>query len=163
MKLDDIPAPFQATRSPGEWVGETPYGLVIVRRASGRRRDTARCYQGAGGEPTDYPCGSLSQAFAVGVRWLNSQEPAEARRTLLSWIPLSECLPDDQTFVLMTGPSGYSTTPNFVVLACRDMQYRPPIDGRIRWLDPTHTPLLDKGWEPTHWARIALPPHVSAR
>ena len=81
----------------------------------------------------------------------------------LVWIPLADRLPPDEQFVLLAGDSGYTTTPNFVVLGRRYMSYRPTLaDGKVRWLDPTETPLADNGWEPTHWAECPLLPGAKA-
>jgi hypothetical protein len=84
--------------------------------------------------------------------------PAEAAGNRLVWVPLDRELPPDEQFVLLRGPSGYSTTPEFVTLGRRDDTGRPPIDGKTRWLDPTNTSLSDNAWEPTHWAWVDLTP-----
>ncbi len=72
----------------------------------------------------------------------------------IKWIPLDQKLPADQRMVLLTGPSGMTSTSHFVVVGQRHMAYRPPIRGKIRWLGVTNTDLSDSGFEPTHWAPL---------
>ena len=77
----------------------------------------------------------------------------------MNWTALKDELPPDELFVLLTGPSGTTNTPNFMCLGRRYTAYRPPINGRVRWLDTGNTDFSDRGWEPTHWGKCPeLPP-----
>lgn len=76
----------------------------------------------------------------------------------ITWTAVSESLPPDRRFVMVTGDSGYTTTRNFLTLARLDKEFRPPINGRLRWLGINNDDLSDCGWRPTHWAEpINLP------
>lgn len=79
---------------------------------------------------------------------------AEAGNPKLNWIAIADRLPPERQLVLVKGPSGYVTHTEFQISAYYDNSYRPPINGRTRWLDPTGTDLSDHGWEPTHWREL---------
>lgn len=76
----------------------------------------------------------------------------------ITWYDVKDQLPHDQEFVMVTGPSGYTTTPRYLTLARLYNDYRPPIKGRLRWLTVSNDDVTDYHPEPTHWARIVLPP-----
>jgi hypothetical protein len=78
--------------------------------------------------------------------------------TRIDWISLSDRLPPDEQFVLLTGDSGYTSTPSFVTVGRRYEAFRPARGGPIRWLQIGDTPLSDYGWEPTHWAPLTNRP-----
>ena len=82
--------------------------------------------------------------------------------TSIDWIPLTGALPPDAQFVLLTGDSGYTSTPNFITVGRRYESFRPSRGGPIRWLEIGDSPLSDRGWEPTHWATLPsdLPPYA---
>ena len=82
---------------------------------------------------------------------------------VIQWIPLDRRLPADQHYVLLTGPSGMTSTSHFVVVGQRSMAYRPPINGKIRWLGVTNTDLSDYGFEPTHWAPLPNLPDLAKK
>jgi hypothetical protein len=86
------------------------------------------------------------------------------RQPVISWISLRDRLPPDRTFVLLTGPSGYISTPSFVVVGRRDEAFRPRRphvnEGGPRWLDEGGDALLDRGLAPTHWAPLPNFPTV---
>jgi len=67
------------------------------------------------------------------------------------WNKVTSVMPPDRQFVLLRGDSGMTTTPEFFTLGRTDMEYRPPINGEIRWLDVCNDSLSDSGWAPTHW------------
>lgn len=74
------------------------------------------------------------------------------------WFNCDITMPDERKLVLLTGPSGYVTHPKFLTLGYYDNEYRPPINGRTRWLNVQNDDLSDQGWVPTHWAKaINLP------
>ena len=75
----------------------------------------------------------------------------------IAWIPITD-LPPDQTFVLLTGDAGLTSITHFLTIGKRDMAYRPPVDGKIRWLGIGNEPLTDHGWVPTHWAPLPIFP-----
>ncbi len=75
------------------------------------------------------------------------------------WNPIFKLKPPEFKLVMVCGDSGYSLHMQFIALAYYNNDYRPPLDGRIRWLDVTGTALSDYGWVPSHWAwPIGLPP-----
>lgn len=82
---------------------------------------------------------------------------------VIQWIPLDQRLPADQHYVLLTGPSGMTSTSHFAVIGQRSMAYRPPIHGKIRWLGVTNTDLSDHGFEPTHWAPLPNLPDLTQK
>lgn len=82
---------------------------------------------------------------------------------IIEWIPLDQQLPLDQRMVLLTGPSGMTSTSHFVVVGQRSMAYRPPIRGKIRWLSVINTDLSDCGFEPTHWAPLPNLPDLAKK
>jgi hypothetical protein len=76
----------------------------------------------------------------------------------INWINVDYQLPPERELVLLTGSSGYVTHKKFITAGYYDNEYRPPIDGAIRYLDVQDDALLDRGWRPTHWAKmIQLP------
>lgn len=55
------------------------------------------------------------------------------------------------TFVLVTGPSGYIAGPYFICLA----KARIVRDGRkFVWIGVAGDDLADNGWKPTYWAYV---------
>tara|TARA_Y100000389_G_scaffold201608_2_gene244758 strand:+ start:2291 stop:2563 length:273 start_codon:yes stop_codon:yes gene_type:complete len=88
---------------------------------------------------------------------------------ILNWRSMKDELPPDEEFVLLRGDSGYYSTPEFFVLGRRCMKCRPPINGKIRWLQIGNSDLTDFGWEPTHWlpmsefATMTLTPRARSR
>jgi hypothetical protein len=78
--------------------------------------------------------------------------------TRIDWISLSDRLPPDEQFVLLTGDSGYTSTPSFVMIGRRYEAFRPRHGGSIRWMTIGDSPISDYGWEPTHWAPLANRP-----
>lgn len=69
---------------------------------------------------------------------------------MMMWQPI-ETAPMDQ-FLLLCGPSGYTTTPMVVTTGrmCRDYHTG-------RWIDHANDDLTDWGFRPTHWAPFDLP------
>lgn len=76
----------------------------------------------------------------------------------VKWFACDSHLPNENEIVMLTGDSGYSRRPKFLTLGYYDNDYRPPIDGQIRWLDVQNEPLSSQGWAPTHWAKAILLP-----
>ena len=66
------------------------------------------------------------------------------------WQPI-ETAPKDQ-FLLLCGPSGYTTTPMVVTTGCMCSDYHAG-----RWIDHANDDLTDWGFTPTHWAPLILP------
>ena len=66
------------------------------------------------------------------------------------WQPI-ETAPKDQ-FLLLCGPSGYTTTPMVVTTGRMCSDYHAG-----RWIDHASDGLADWGFEPTHWAPLILP------
>lgn len=66
------------------------------------------------------------------------------------WQPI-ETAPKDQ-FLLLCGPSGYTTTPMVVTTGRMCSDYHAG-----RWIDHANDDLTDWGFRPTHWAPLVLP------
>ena len=66
------------------------------------------------------------------------------------WQPI-ETAPKDQ-FLLLCGPSGYTTTPMVVTTGRMCSDYHAG-----RWIDHANDDLTDWGFKPTHWAHLTLP------
>ena len=66
------------------------------------------------------------------------------------WQPI-ETAPKDQ-FLLLCGPSGYTTTPMVVTTGRMCSDYHTG-----RWVDHASDDLTDWGFKPTHWAPLTLP------
>ena len=66
------------------------------------------------------------------------------------WQPI-ETAPRDQ-FLLLCGPSGYTTTPMVVTTGRMCSDYHAG-----RWIDHANDDLTDWGFEPSHWAPLDLP------
>ena len=66
------------------------------------------------------------------------------------WRPI-ETAPRDQ-FLLLCGPSGYTTTPTVVTTGRMCSDYHAG-----RWIDHANDDLTDWGFKPTHWAPLILP------
>ena len=60
------------------------------------------------------------------------------------WQPI-ETAPKDR-FLLLCGPSGYTTTPRVFATGCMYSDYHVG-----RWVDHANDDLSDWGFEPTHW------------
>ena len=71
------------------------------------------------------------------------------------WQPI-ETAPRDQ-FLLLCGPSGYTTTPMVVTTGRMCSDYHAG-----RWIDHANDDLTDWGFKPTHWAPLILPGAKSA-
>ncbi len=66
------------------------------------------------------------------------------------WQPI-ETAPIEQ-FLLLCGPSGYTTTPMVVTTGRMCSDYHAG-----RWIDHANDDLTDWGFIPTHWAPLVLP------
>ena len=66
------------------------------------------------------------------------------------WQPI-ETAPMDQ-FLLLCGPSGYTTPPMVVTTGRMCSDYHAG-----RWIDHANDDLIDWGFEPTHWAPLIFP------
>lgn len=73
---------------------------------------------------------------------------------MIDWKKCTASPPPEGLLLLTCGDSGYTPRDQFLALAYHDSEYRPPIDGRIRWLGVTGDALADHGWHPSHWAFI---------
>ena len=62
-----------------------------------------------------------------------------------------EYAPRDGTWIILFGPSGYTTTP----LRCEVCKYDMSRDARQRWVNHSNDSFLDGGDAPTHW--LSLP------
>lgn len=69
----------------------------------------------------------------------------------MEWKPI-ETAPKDGTFIILAGPSGYSSTPLRVEVARYYPEYRP----RNPWQTHSNDAFTDGGDAPTHW--MPLPP-----
>lgn len=76
----------------------------------------------------------------------------ERAQSMAKWRPM-RAAPDNK-LILLRGPSGYGQHKTFYIAAYCDPEYRPPVDGRRRWLDPTNTDIHDYGWEPDSWMEL---------
>ena len=63
-----------------------------------------------------------------------------------------ETAPKDR-FVLLCGPSGYTTTPLVFTTGIMRSNYRAG-----SWIDHANDDLVDWGFEPTHWMPLPAPP-----
>lgn len=68
-----------------------------------------------------------------------------------NWMPV-ETAPKDK-FVLLCGPSGYTTTPLVFTTGIMCSNYHAG-----RWIDHANDDLVDWGFEPTHWMPLPAPP-----
>lgn len=64
----------------------------------------------------------------------------------MNWQPI-ETAPKDGTYILLAGPSGYTTTPLRVEVCCYDAEYRP----RQPWVNHANDSFMDGGAAPTLW------------
>lgn len=67
----------------------------------------------------------------------------------IKWQPLSTA-PKDGRFILLAGPSGYTTTPLRVEVCRWCPEYRP----LNPWQNHANDAFSDGGAEPTHWAPL---------
>lgn len=88
----------------------------------------------------EYHCGLLTTA---------EQRVAEA------WQPI-ETAPKD-TFVLLAGPSGYTTIETVFATGRMCSDYH-----KGRWIDHANDDLMDWGFKPTHWMPLPNPPATGA-
>ena len=65
--------------------------------------------------------------------------------TTIDWQPIATAPKD--IFVLLLGPSGYTTIEHVVTTGILHSDYKVG-----RWLDHANDDLSDWGFEPTHWA-----------
>lgn len=72
------------------------------------------------------------------------------------WQPI-ETAPKDR-FLLLCGPSGYTTTPRVFVTGCMYSDYHVG-----RWVDHANDDLSDWGFEPTHWMPLPEAPDAQAQ
>lgn len=89
------------------------------------------------------------------IEWLTDALAAMNRRDRgTAWRPIVTAprsgFGNPRRFVLTRGPSGYTTTDKFVVLAYHDAEYRPHDPWRM--LD--NSALSDFGWVPEEWAEV---------
>ena len=111
----------------------------------------------AHGLPVGTPS-QLADAFRFGVAWADKAR-AEPRPDADGWIPWAggkwqtiETAPKDK-FVLLCGPSGYTTTPLVFTTGIMCSNYHAG-----RWIDHANDDLVDWGFEPTHWMPLPTPP-----
>ena len=111
----------------------------------------------------DPTCGACMEIGYTGVTLAG--HTCKGAPNMIAWKALPSStepgeLPPDAEFVLLTGPSGVTTTPAFVVVGRRHEEFRPRLDdGRIRWLTIGNDALSDsESWAPTHWATLPLFP-----
>lgn len=71
----------------------------------------------------------------------------------MNWIPV-DILPPDRILVLVTGRSGVSTYPRFVITAYYSAQME-------RWYDVTNTPLRSNGFVVDYWAVLPELPNTN--
>lgn len=65
---------------------------------------------------------------------------------------LIKTAPKDK-FVLLCGPSGYTTTPLVFTTGIMRSNYHAG-----KWIDHANDDLMDWGFEPTHWMPLPAPP-----
>lgn len=68
------------------------------------------------------------------------------------WFKVAEVAPPQKKLLMVTGSSGYRTHQQFLQLAYVDENYRPAVNGKLRWQAVTNDALSDAGFYPTHWA-----------
>lgn len=68
------------------------------------------------------------------------------------WKPI-ETAPRDGSFILLAGPSGYTTTPLRVEVCRWDTEYRP----HQPWVNHANDSFLDGGAAPTCWMELPEP------
>ena len=69
------------------------------------------------------------------------------------WQPIST-VPKDGRYILLAGPSGYSTTP-LRVEVCR---WYPEYHPLSPWINHSNDDFTDGGSQPTHWMPLPEPP-----
>ena len=74
----------------------------------------------------------------------------------MMWQPI-ETAPKDR-FLLLCGPSGYTTTPRVFGTGCMYSDYHVG-----RWVDHANDDLSDWGFEPTHWMPLPEAPDAQAQ
>ena len=90
----------------------------------------------------DWHCsGQLMANFASDM-----EGQRNALREAIKLQPIATA-PRDGTYVLLFGPSGYTTTPLRCEVCRYDAEYRP----RQPWVNHSNDSFLDGGEAPTHW------------
>lgn len=77
--------------------------------------------------------------------------PASVRNRV--WRPI-DTAPKDSSYILLAGPSGYTTTPLRVVVCRWDAEYRP----LQPWVNHANDSFMDGGEEPCYWMPLPKPP-----
>lgn len=80
----------------------------------------------------------------------------ERDKIIVPWFAVEDVKPPENVFLMVTGPSGYTTTPSFLCLA-----QLVPFESRpgARWLDEAGDGINGEyGYEVTHWAHPILLP-----
>jgi hypothetical protein len=103
-------------------------------------RDNGRCFGG-----------TQAGLAAVAKLALSLSPAAPPPAETILWFPI-ETAPKDGSYVLLRGPTGYTTFP-FRVRVCR---YDAKLSPRQPWVDYANDSFLDDGPAPTHWARVNL-------
>ncbi len=69
----------------------------------------------------------------------------------MNWQPLNTA--PEATLLLLLVNTG-TRFPRAIISGYYDNEYRPPIKGERRWLDPHHTSLIHSGLVPLCWAPL---------
>lgn len=69
-----------------------------------------------------------------------------------SWLSMG--VAPDNKLILVRCFSGHRQFRYVYLSVYHDPEYRPPIDGRKRWLLPDGTDIHDFGWYPVEWREI---------
>lgn len=73
----------------------------------------------------------------------------------ITWHHVDYLMPEERELVLLTGDSGYVTHTKFITAGYWDTEFRPSApDGTVAWLDVQDNRLTERGWRPTHWAKM---------
>lgn len=72
-------------------------------------------------------------------------------RAKVVWYDVEKHPPPHHIKLMVTGPSYMTSDGNYLTLAYIDEDYRPPIDGKLRWIDIHNDAVTDREAQPTHW------------
>lgn len=91
-------------------------------------------------------------------RVVRTPKVPERGASLVTWFAVEDVAPPEREFLMVTGPSGYTTTPSYLAIAQAIPRHRLSEGMVLHWQDEANSALTDRYELPTHWARrINLP------
>lgn len=73
-------------------------------------------------------------------------------RANIDWRRIDRQKPPEGVKLMITGPSHMSAYDHYLLIAYYDENYRPSLDGSIRWINVYNDAVSDGNAAPTHWA-----------